>query len=415
MRIGGELLHPIREKMQRTVSLHVQEATLSEVVSRCAAAGDFKVSLNLDSPEVKRLVRLSDISVDLQDVTIEAALDCTLHPRGLEWILRADDLLVTTQTDVIDHYLQVAIFDVTPLIDAGIDGDIIVDTVQDLTAGPWFNLDGIGGHIGEHESLLFVRQTPRQLELTEQLLETMRSAVAGQLEYGSREVRMRTGQQESVVLTESRDSGSESIEFKLFTSVYDVRDIQRYGLFLESDALLSPTLKVPGNAVETAWGGVDAAKDPKNQVWYYFPDAFLGILTDVTSGPWFWIDGMGGFVGYAGAGVLVVRQIEETHQEIESLLDRVRTALSEREPPKPFDVNRIETHTYSIDADVESPEKVLEAIKTFIAPDTWGAENPETGIMILGKVIVVRSTYAVRIQIEELLSEAGVWGRVGTF
>jgi len=52
----------------------------------------------------------------------------------------------------------------------------------------------------------------------------------------------------------------------------------------------------------------------------------------------------------------------------------------------------------------------LEAITTFIAPDTWSDDHPDTGIMVLGRVIVVRNTYAVRIQIEELLSESGVWG-----
>lgn len=407
MRIGAEPLRPIREKMQRTISLQVEDATLSEVVDRCAAAGGFSVSLNLNSPEVEQLARISEMTLDLQDVTIETALDRALHPHGLEWVVRRDDLYVMTQSDVDDNFPQVAVFDVTPLVDAGIDGDTIIDTVQNLTAGPWFDLDGFGGHVGEHESLLFVRQTPRQLEMTEQLLETMRSAVAGQLEHGSREVLMRTGQRESVVPWKSHDMGSELIESELFTKVYDIRDLQRYGLIFEPDARLSPTLKAPGNAVDYARSskfGMDELDDR----WYGF-DVFLDIMEDVTSGPWYDLEGTGGLVTYAGAGILVIRHTEEMHREVETLLKDVRTGFSDREPPEPLDINRIETHLYRIDVDVESAESVLEAIETFIAPESWGDDNADTGIRVVGNAIVVRNTYAVHVQIQELLSEAGVW------
>ena len=152
-------------------------------------------------------------------------------------------------------------------------------------------------------------------------------------------------------------------------------------------------------------GGTDAA----NGLGLYSFDPFLDILLNTTSGPWYDLDGKGGLADYAGAGVLVVRQTAEAHEEVESVLADVRTAFSDREPPELLDVNRSETHIYRIDPDVESAENVLEAIETFIAPESWGDDNAETGIQVVGNAIIVRNTYAVHVQIQELLIEAGVW------
>jgi hypothetical protein len=87
-------------------------------------------------------------------------------------------VLWITMKDKAEEVLKTVVFDVRDLCrDAG-ESQALIEAVMDQTAGPWQDLDGIGGTIDVPKTgVLIVRQTEPELESVLELLQNYRTAL----------------------------------------------------------------------------------------------------------------------------------------------------------------------------------------------------------------------------------------------
>jgi hypothetical protein len=101
---------------------------------------------------------------------------------------------------------------------------------------------------------------------------------------------------------------------------------------------------------------------------------FLEMLQDTTSGQWEDIDGVGGSMGFARPGILLVQQTGPVHDEIFSLIEQLRTLRRQAEPAseRPWE-RAIETRFHRVPVHVAN---FLESnLPKLIAPESWRSEE----------------------------------------
>jgi hypothetical protein len=105
------------------------------------------------------------------------------------------------------------------------------------------------------------------------------------------------------------------------------------------------------------------------------PSQLLEAVPALTSGLWEEVDGSGGTMSLTENGLLVVRQTEETHREIASVLE---TFVAKGTNQTPHRVRRtLETRLYRLPS--ETADDLLSALPSTTAPETWqGAGSKKT-------------------------------------
>jgi hypothetical protein len=134
----------------------------------------------------------------------------------------------------------------------------------------------------------------------------------------------------------------------------------------------------------------------------------LNLLQQETSGPWQDIDGTGGVVDEPLDGLLVIRQTERVHNEVEGILTDLRKQMAEA-PSKPEekeapDPQAVSMKFYTLDAKTD-PKAVHEAILTLVEPRSWIKGGGEGELVLIGYQLVVKHKNEVQAKVEEFLAE----------
>lgn len=137
--------------------------------------------------------------------------------------------------------------------------------------------------------------------------------------------------------------------------------------------------------------------------------ALLDLLQQETSGPWGEIDGTGGWIDEPLNGLLVVRQTEGVHNEVEAVLADVRKQIAEdpktvEEKKEPPDPQAVSTKFYSLNQATD-PEAVRQAILTLVEPKTWAKNGGEGEMVLIGYQLVVKHKNEVQAKVDEFLKD----------
>lgn len=116
-----------------------------------------------------------DTAVDLvvNEISLESALNMLLenvNGVALTYLIRNEVVWVTT-VEAADEFLETRVYDVGPLrVKHPAE---IVDVIQNVTEGPWLDVDGLGGTISAISGQLVIRQTQTTHREIEALLNNL--------------------------------------------------------------------------------------------------------------------------------------------------------------------------------------------------------------------------------------------------
>ncbi len=136
-------------------------------------------------------------------------------------------------------------------------------------------------------------------------------------------------------------------------------------------------------------------------------ESLLSLLESETSGPWTNIDGTGGLSAEPLNGLLVIRQTERVHNEVEAVLADLRKQMAEAPKPKkaePEDPQAVSTKFYALEASTD-PESVQQAILTLVEPKSWAKNGGEGEMVLIGYQLVVKHKNEVQTQVNGFLKD----------
>ena len=207
----------IEQALARRVSFSFKDERLRDILAEFSRAGEFP--LWIDDRALNDIGSAADdtLSGELNDVTIQQALNRVLSGRGLTWLVH-DEVLRVTTIEEAELVLTTSVYDVGPLLAYSAQqaekprddivlgerlrqhpsevwpfkfapADWLAESVLEFTSGPWEEIDGTGGTLSSLRDTLIVRQGYRVQSEVASLLEALQVAASGDLEHGSRAVR----------------------------------------------------------------------------------------------------------------------------------------------------------------------------------------------------------------------------------
>jgi hypothetical protein len=118
------------------------------------------------------------VSLHVTDLTAHSALNLLLEPLALELIVTRGMLHVTTEVAAGEEIFTV-VYIIRDLETAGIATDLLPDIIEEVTLGPWSNVEGTGGSVEVPvPGILLARNTHRPHEEVAMLLDDLRTRVA---------------------------------------------------------------------------------------------------------------------------------------------------------------------------------------------------------------------------------------------
>lgn len=133
----------------------------------------------------------------------------------------------------------------------------------------------------------------------------------------------------------------------------------------------------------------------------------IDLLVQETSGPWY-VESGSHLPIIPLNGLLVVRQTERVHNEVEAILADLRKQMAEApsmpEKPEPLDPQAVSTKFYALEAKAD-PEAVQRAILTLVEPKSWAKNGGEGELVLIGQQLVVKHRNEVQAKVEEFLTE----------
>ena len=340
----------------------------------------------------------------LREEPIYLLLD-RLRSLGLAWYVR-DDILHITTVLVAEEHLSTKSYNVSDLFDSGYSPEVLIDTIQQATYGPWADVDGIGGRgltcMGD---VLFVRTTPSTHREVAGLLTALRT-------HGRETFVLDPAQH--IVLRDKLDQ-QVSVRFSdtpLLTAIQELAQRTQCNMRLDtlalqeagipergpvsltlSDRKLSTVLHVLLSDLGLTWTLRDGvlwittnlvAQEVLKTVVYDVQDlctttqeAFeLAVLIrDQTKGPWLDVDRTGGTFSFPVPQTMIVQQTEHSLREVRELLAVCRKALATSKPRKKetVDPQTVETRYYRMDAEMAAD--LLNVLPQLVQPGTWQSDT----------------------------------------
>lgn len=120
-----------------------------------------------------------------------------------------------------------------------------------------------------------------------------------------------------------------------------------------------------------------------------------------TFGWWRLIDGTGGALHVLSNGVMPILQTPRVHAEIALLLERLRGAGANEAFPNPAD-DEWTTRIYPIE-NADAIDWLVDAVQTFVRPETWDVRGGEAAIRGGGHTLIIRQTGAGHRDVARLL------------
>lgn len=406
----------VPEPMARPVDLDAVETPLDEVLHQVAGQIDVPVLLDVQALVDQGLTLDTPVTARAEQESAILVLDRILERVGgvpLAWFLE-DDILQITTKEIADETLLTIPYDVTDLLRHGYSRESLVEALQNQTAGPWFDLDGIGGTISEFGDLLTIRQTHAIHREVATLLEALRNRGL-ERRMISRESDRRMAELLSCTLaveyieTPLEDVIADINERCGATIRLDPHSLGDQGIALDHPVTITLPERplrvvlecifkyVPGLDCKVVWrhGELvvvtqEVASEELETVVYEVSDivqgdidgsaALVAVIQNETAGPWFDLDGIGGTISTPVPDIFVVRQTTAVHEGIQQIISVQRSAAArstdsagalalERQKP--------EVRYYRLDA--ETAEDLLESLPKLVAPGTWGSTVTANG------------------------------------
>ena len=414
----AELPQPLREK----ITLELTDTPLADICQTIQERCGMQVMLDEVDLKEEDIDPEIPINVDVENIPIHVALSWILHPLGLEWRVQDGLLHITTivADEDPDKYTSKT-YNVRELLRGGFEQVTLLDTILEVTHGPWEEIDGDGGTMDLVGDLISVRYGYHQHREIAALLDAFhkhtdttatkfdkQTTVLGH----SSNVKMRDRLQDSVTVDFTDTPLSEVVKF--FNENHSVRmrldqhELEDAGIdgdtaitFSMYDKSLATTLKYllkPLGCVAVVrdggiWITTIAEVEQDGDFWtlvvYDIRDLVTPRLQNLvdaiyneTRGPWTEIDGDGGVIGQPVAWLLVIRTIDNVHAEIRQYLANLRAATPDEPRPDFRQVARAkesEVVTKYYRMEDGTAEDLLKAIPELIDPFSWAVDGESVG------------------------------------
>lgn len=410
----GELLPP---KLAATATQEFADSSLREVVSWLQEQRELAVLLDRNALNEIGISEAEPVSDRLNDAPVYLLLD-RLASLGLGWYFE-DDVLYITSADTAETHGTTQTYNVGSLLDAGYQLDSLEETiVQTVSPGAWEDVGGEGA-ISSLGDVLFVRQSDevqRQVQALLKALATparqtyvndplqhlalrdalertvtadfqelpLEAAVARLSESAGIDIRL-----DATSLRDAAIRPREPVSLKLkdrkletvlhaLTMDLDLTWVIRYGV------LWITSHEQAGTLLKTAVYDVrDLCRDREESL------ALVDAVT-MQADPNSWDEvGGDGSIEVAKAGVIVIRQREQVHRKIASLLETYRSALRSSKPRdrSPEDADEITTVYYRLHAQIASD--LVGLLPLLVAQESWqSVQRPDAP----GTILLVSST-----------------------
>lgn len=385
--------------LKNKITVNFRDTPLTDVLHFLHRQSDPKFPILLDVVAVEEAGLLVDepINFMVEKIRVDQALDLMLRDLELTWFIENGILHVTTIEVANEKFLNRS-YDLAPFRAAGIAPGTLLEIVMQATNALWEEIDGSGGRVSIVGDVMTIRQpyqvhrglprllgaianpnSPEQgIYQTENLacLEALKMPVSVNFtdtpltdvaEYLSGEVG-RPIFLDVIVIEEAGLLTDEPVNLmlsgkSLATTLQVMLSEFELTTVIRSGVLFVTTIEVANERLHSVVYDVRKIQDPSQ---------LLEAVPALTSGLWAERDGSGGEMSLTENGLLVVRQTEETHREIASVL---KTFVAKGTNQTPHRVRRtLETRLYRLPSD--TAEDLLSALPSTIAPETWRGDGP---------------------------------------
>lgn len=160
----------IEEALQQKAQLDIVDLTLKDTVAQIRDL--FKVQILIDDDGLGDQGIHTDtlVNVRLKGITLKSALRIILERLGLDFIIKNEVLVITTQEKADEHF-EVQLHDTRHI--KNLNSSQLIEVLENTTTGPWFEIEGVGGTMSAVPGGLIVRQTQRMHEEITELLEQL--------------------------------------------------------------------------------------------------------------------------------------------------------------------------------------------------------------------------------------------------
>lgn len=389
-------------EMAAKVTLAFDQTPLSEVVTTLREKLTIDVVLDEGALNDEGMDLNFPVSTRANDEPVYLLLD-RMMGRTLAWDFRGGVLRITTRT-AAEMHLVTRGYDLSGLLNDGYSIRQLESLLSYASSGQWELQHGVGGTLNVVGDLLIVYQTDKSHREIAGVLAALRTP-ARQTFIGqaSQSVQLReffkhpvTVEFDQTPLDDALASLSEMIGSTIQVDELSLSDngipvdapvtlsLHEKPLHVVLDTLLTPlelTCIVKNGELVVTTAAV--CEELMSVALYDVRDIcrngktsrqFLEMLQDTTSGQWEDTDGVGGAMGFARPGILIVQQTGPLHDEILAVIEQLRTLRRQAEPAgeRPWE-RMIETRFHRVPVHVAN---FLESnLPKLIAPETWRSDE----------------------------------------
>ena len=402
----------VPEALSRPIDLDVTDVTLAEAMQRISEATGLPVRIDEEELQNEGVNADEVVSDRAENEPAYLLLDRMLENVGgveLAWFVDHGLLYVTTKL-VADDKMATVTHNVRDLFERHISGEQLEEIITNMTAGPWFDLDGVGGTLEFFRDILVVRQSHRMQREVAALLEAIRQPgwerrsgepashaeleqkldetvavewtktplgeVVQQLnrDYALR-LRVDAEELENVGVTTAEAVSFPAVELPLRTVLHilleNVAGVELTAMLHKGRTQITTKLIADNRMSTVIYDVGDLTLHSECRM-----ELLMDVVMNQTWGPWFDTDGVGGNIESVG-NLMFVRHAARVHAEISSLLASLRFGMDEsRENGWEADIDtrldaQVETHYYHVDTD--AADDLVTKIPELVAPGTWAS------------------------------------------
>lgn len=430
----------VPEPLAQPATVDLSNSSLAELAEWVGSQTGFRVLLDQGRLAEVGYTEGEPISDRIDNEPIYLLLN-RLKTLNLGWSINDGVITISTADYMVDQFTTRS-YTLTDLLDAEYEPDRLLETIYESTSGEWQAYHGLGGDLQLLGDVLFVRATQAgHKEIEGLLLAIQQPARQTFILDPPQNQRIRARLRETVSVDFEDTPLIEAVETLAQASGIAIRLDQRslrdgririrepLTLNLEErqlDTVLAALLHNLGLTWKIDDGVLwitteDAAADQHKTAIYDVRDlcrddaesqALGDAILSATSGEWDDIDGIDGSHSFPIAGSMVVRQTEQVHRELLTLLENYRTALRNSRPRQRNepDPNEVLTRYYRMDK-FQATDLLLE-LPQIVRPGTWNgdaAESPGQVSLVAASetqaVLIVVQSRAAQVEIMTLLQK----------
>ena len=389
----------VNERLAQKVTVDFSGSSMKELYRWLQV--EQKLSVAVDSAEMKTagILPSERYTEMLSDEPLYLLLD-RLKSFGIGWYQEGDDLFLTTTT-IADSHLTTVSYNLGELLDAGFDGDAIVEAISSATGGDWVASGAEDGAVVLLGDVVFVRQTEAIQREVRGLLAGLKTPARRTLTLDQpqhAELRQKLSEKISITLEEvplvdaiaqvaqaaDADIRLSGVELR----AANVRD--RVPVTIElTDQKLQIVLSSLLSEFNLSWVIQDgviwivqestAAMTTRTAVFDVRDlcrnndesTALQGALVEQSGGKWIDNGDEIGVIHFPRPGILVVRNTEDMLNRIQQLLENYRTALRGSKPRVATGPDPKEVLTYYYKIPTRMAEQLESALPTLVRQETW--------------------------------------------